>query len=121
MQQLYKTKYYSKFNIIAIFNKIQICFDNKYKTIFITRYNLFEYVIIFFELYNISIIFQVFINNILSSYLNNFCTTYINNILVYSNIEKKYKNYINKIFAKLDKVELYLDIKIFFLLNRLNI
>jgi len=57
LQKLYKTKYYNKFNIIAIFNKIRIRFNNKYKIVFIICYNLFEYVIISFELYNILIIF----------------------------------------------------------------
>jgi len=57
LQQLYKIKYYSKFNIIVVFNKIRIYFNNKYKTILIICYNLFKYIIIFFELYNISIIF----------------------------------------------------------------
>ncbi len=84
-------------------------FDNKHKIVFITRYNLFEYVIIFFELCNVSITFQVFINDILIFYLNDFCIAYINNILVYSNIEEEYKNYVNKIFVKLDKVELYFE------------
>jgi len=85
-------------------------FDNKHKTIFIICYNLFEYVVIFFELYNVLTTFQFFINEILSFYLNEFYIIYINNILIYSNIKKKHKNYINKIFVKLDEVNLYLNI-----------
>ncbi len=57
LQQLYKIKYYSKFNIIAIFNKIRIYFNNKYKIVFIIYYNLFKYIVILFKLYNILIIF----------------------------------------------------------------
>jgi len=57
LQQLYKIKYYNKFNIIVVFNKIRIYFNNKYKTIFIICYNLFKYIIISFKLYNILIIF----------------------------------------------------------------
>ncbi len=110
LQQLYKIKYYNKFDIIAIFNKIRIRFNNKYKTIFIICYNLFKYVVISFKLYNISITFQSFINKTLSLYLNNFCIVYINNILIYNNIEIKYKNYINKVFAKLYNASLYLNI-----------
>ncbi len=61
--------------------------------------------------------FQFFINKILNFYLNNFCIIYINNILIYNNIETKYKNYINKVFAKLYNVNLYLNINkyIFFI------
>ncbi len=111
LQKLYKVKYYSNFDIIVVFNKIRIYFDNKHKIAFITCYSLFEYIIMFFGLCNILITFQVFINNILSSYLNDFCTIYTNNILIYNNIEEEHKDYVNKIFAKLNKVELYLDIK----------
>ena len=54
--------------------------------------------------------FPFFINKILSLYLNNFCIIYINNILIYNNIKKKYKNYTNKVFAKLYNINLYLNI-----------
>ena len=110
LQQLYKIKYYNKFDIIVVFNKIRMRFDNKYKTVFITCYNLFKYIVIFFKLYNVSITFQSFINKIFSFYLNNFCIVYINNILIYSNIETEYKNYINKVFVKLYNTNLYLNI-----------
>ncbi len=57
LQRLYKIKYYNKFNIIVIFNKIRIYLYNKYKTIFIIYYNLFKYVVISFKLYNVLITF----------------------------------------------------------------
>jgi len=57
LQQLYKIKYYNKFNIIVVFNEIQIRFNNKYKIVFIICYNLFKYIVIFFKLYNILITF----------------------------------------------------------------
>lgn len=65
----------------------------------------------FFELCNALITFQFFINDTFSLYLNNFNTIYINNILMYSNFKEKHKNYVNKIFVKLDKVSFYLNIK----------
>ncbi len=57
LQQLYKIKYYNKFDIIVVFNKIQIYFNNKYKIIFIICYNLFKYIVISFKLYDILIMF----------------------------------------------------------------
>ena len=91
--------------------------NNKHKIIFIIYYNLFKYVVMSFELYNISITFQSFINKTLNFYLDNFCIIYINNILIYNNIETKYKNYINKVLAKLYNANLYLNINkyIFFI------
>ena len=55
--KLYAIKIFIKFDIIAIFNEIRIKEDNEEKTIFLTRYELFEYIIIFFKLYNASSIF----------------------------------------------------------------
>jgi len=53
--------------------------------------------------------------------LNNFCIIYINNILIYNNIKTKYKNYINKVFAKLYNVDLYLNInKNFFFVKQVK-
>ena len=45
-------KYYNKFNIITIFNKIRIKKNNEKKTTFFIKYNLFEYVIMLFKLCN---------------------------------------------------------------------
>ena len=58
-------KIYSKFNIIIIFNKIQIKKKHEKYIIFFIKYSLFEYIVMFFKLYNILNIFQFFINNIL--------------------------------------------------------
>ncbi len=110
LQQLYKIKYYNKFDIIIVFNKIRIYLNNKHKIVFIICYNLFKYIVISFKLYNILTIFQSFINKTLNFYLNNFYIIYINNILISNNIKKKYKNYINKVFAKLYNASFYLDI-----------
>ena len=57
LQRLCKIKYYNKFDIIIVFNEIRMRFDNKYKTIFIIRYDLFKYVVMSFELCNALITF----------------------------------------------------------------
>ena len=50
--KLYAIKIFIKFDIIIIFNEIRIKENNEEKIIFLTRYKLFEYIIIFFKLYN---------------------------------------------------------------------
>ena len=83
--KLYVVKIYSKFDIIVAFNEIRIKKEEKHKTIFLTRYNLFEYNVMSFELYNALVTFQAFINEILREYLNVFCIAYLDDILIYSN------------------------------------
>ena len=94
LAKLYTIKIYSKFNIIAVFNKIRVKKGYKKKTAFLTRYKLFKYIIILFRLYNASAIFQVFINKIFYKYLNIFYIAYLNNIFIYSNSIDKYIGYI---------------------------
>ena len=54
LNRFYKTKYYFKIDIIAIFNRLRIVFDHEKHIAFRIQFDLFEYLIIFFEFYNIS-------------------------------------------------------------------
>ena len=100
LANLYATRIYNKFDIITIFNEIRIK-NNYKKKIFLIKYDLYKYIIIFFKLYNALAIFQIFINNVLKKYLNIFYIIYLNNILIYDNIKKKYIYYMKKILKKL--------------------
>ena len=57
LSRLYAAKVYSKFDIITAFNKIRIKEGEEEKTTFLTRYELFKYIIIPFGLYNAPSIF----------------------------------------------------------------
>ena len=77
-------KFYIKLDVIATFNEIRIQKSDEYKTVFFTRYNLFEYIVMFFNFCNTFETFQFFINKILREFLNNFCFVYLNDIFIYS-------------------------------------
>ena len=104
-------KYYNKFDIIATFNEIKMRENDEKKTIFLIKYELFEYVIMSFELCNALKTFQSFINVTFHEYLNDFCTNYMNDIFIYFKIKKKHVTHVFKIFERLQKIDLYLDIK----------
>jgi hypothetical protein len=53
LRQLSKTKWFSKFDIIAVFNKFRIVERDEWLIAFRTRYGLFESLIIFFGLFNV--------------------------------------------------------------------
>ena len=103
-------KIYIKFDIIATFNEIRIKKKNEHKIAFLIRYNLFEYVVMSFELCNASSTFQFFINATLREYLNDFCTVYLNDILIYSDNREKHIEHVNKVLERFQKIELFLDI-----------
>ena len=85
-------------------------FEHKKKIVFIIRYELFEYVVMPFDLYNIFKTFQIFINKTFQEYLDDFCIIYLNDIFVYNNSKAKHIEHVNKILFKLKKTDLYLNI-----------
>ncbi len=111
LSRLYKIKYYSKFDVIAAFNKIRVKEGDKEKTVFLIKYGFFEYLIIFFELYNAPGTFQSYINETLHEHLDKFYLAYLDDILIYSDTEEEHLKYIKIILEKLRKTGLYLDIK----------
>jgi len=92
-------KFYIKFDIIVVFNEIRMRKSDKNKIAFIIRYNLFEYIIMLFELCNALDIFQIFINEIFREYLDDFCIVYLNNIFIYNNIQEKYIKHIKLVLT----------------------
>ena len=57
--------------------------EEEWKTAFRTRYEHYEYFVIFFRFINTPATFQTFVNNILREYLDIFVIIYFNNILIY--------------------------------------
>ena len=104
-------KIYIKFDIIVVFNEIKVRENDQDKIVFIIRYELFEYVVMFFELCNVLEIFQFFINEIFREYLDDFCIIYLNDILIYNNNFEKHQKHVHKILDKLRKEHIYLNIK----------
>ncbi len=113
---LTKIKYYIKLNIIAVFNKLRMTYENEWKIVFRTRYDLYEYNVLLFELTNESSSFQNFINDTLHDFLNVFCIAYMNDILIYNNSKKKHTQHVHQILKRLKVVELqnrYQEMRIF--------
>ena len=98
LTRLCSVKYYNKLNIIIAFNEIRMRQNDEKKTTFFIKYELFEYIVMFFDLCNAFEIFQSFINVILHEYLNDFCINYMNDILIYSKTKKKHIVHVLKVF-----------------------
>ena len=110
LARLCTARIYSKFDIIAAFNEIRMRKGDEKKTAFLTRYGLFEYVVMPFGLCNALGTFQSFINATLHEYLDDFCTSYMDDILVYSRTRDEHVVHVRKVLKRLQKAGLYLDI-----------
>ena len=58
---------------------------------------MYKYKVLPFRLTNGLATYQQYINNILFNYFNNFYTAYLDNIIIYSENELEYKEYICKV------------------------
>jgi len=83
LNHLNQAKIFIKLNIIFAFNWLWIKEEDKAFIIFHTWFELFEYLVMLFNLCNESVLFSKYINNILHEHLDKFCTTYLNDILIY--------------------------------------
>ncbi len=97
LNYLSQVKIFIKFDIIFTFNHLQIKEEDKVLITFCTWFELFKYLVIYFNLCNELILFPKYINNILYKHLNKFYITYLNDILIYLNNELKHKIHVKLI------------------------
>ena len=110
LARLSSAKIYSKFDIVAAFNEVRIKEGDEHKTAFLTRYGLFEYVVMPFGLCNAPGTFQAFINSTLREYLDDFCTSYLDDILIYSDNKEEHIAHVSKVLERLQHAGLFLDV-----------
>ncbi len=106
-----KAKYFTKLNIRQKFHRIRIAdaeFENL--TIFKTRFDVYKYRVLSFELCNESITYQHYMNDVFFDYLNDFVSIYINDIFIYNNFKKKHVNHVKKMLQRLRDADLQIDI-----------
>jgi hypothetical protein len=101
-----KTKFFTKLDIIAAFNRIRIANGDEYKTVFRIRYGLFKYLVMSFDLIDASSTFQHYINDSLREYLNIFCTVYLDDVLIYSDSLKDHRKHVKLVLQALRKAGL---------------
>ena len=102
---------FTKLDIIAAFNKLRIAEGEEWKTAMRTCYDLFEYLIMFFELCEASSFFQGYINDILQDCLDVFVTAYIDDILIFSKSKKEHQKHVHTVLIKLQGADLQLNIE----------
>jgi len=64
-----------------------------------------------FDLINTSVIFQTYINKILTELLNNFCIVYLNDILIFFVEKTDHVDHVKQILERLRKFKLYASLK----------
>ena len=105
-----KARIFMKLDIRDIYYQIRIKKEDKWKTVFRTHYEHYEYTIMSFKLTNASVSFQRLINNILREYFNMFVMTYLNNILIFSKNSDEHEEHVRIVLKTYQKHSLSLKL-----------
>ena len=106
-----KVKQFTKLDLKNVYHHLRIQCEDEWKMMFRTHYDHFKYMIMSFNLINTSVIFQTYINKILTELLNDFYVIYLNDILIFFIKKTDHINYMKQILERLRKFKLYASLK----------
>jgi hypothetical protein len=110
-ERLGRAKIFTKLDLKNGYNLIRIAEGDEWKTAFRTRYGLFEYLVMPFELCNAPGTFQAMINKVLQELLDEDVIVYIDDILIYSEDEETHVELVKKVLEQLKTNHLCVSIK----------
>jgi hypothetical protein len=105
--QLAGAKVFSKIDLRSGYHQIKIRPEDIPKTAFITRYGLYEYLVMSFGLTNALAHFMYLMNSVFMPELDKFVVVFIDDILVYSKSEEEHAEHLRVVLTRLRDHQLY--------------
>ena len=110
LNRLTEAAIFTQLDMKHAYHHLHIYKDNEWKTVFCISLELFEYIIVLFDLTNALTVFQSYINKTLCEYLDVFVMIYLDNIVIYFSCEKDHEKHVHKILKTLIKMNLYVKL-----------
>ena len=107
LERLRKIKIFIKIDFRGVYNLIRIKENHEWLTAFRTRYELYQYNVMSFELTNASAIFQFYIDRALFKMIDVIVVVYLNDILIYFENKEDHEKHVKKILQALKNHELF--------------
>jgi len=104
------SKYLTRLNIIAAFNKLRMHPGSEDLTTFITSFGSYKYHVMPFGLTNGPASYQHYMNDVLFDYLHQFCQAYLDDIIIYSKTLKEHKRHVRLVLHRLREADLQVNI-----------
>jgi hypothetical protein len=99
--QLKGAKVFSKIDLRSGYFQLKIQEQDIPKTVFTTRYGLYEYTVMSFGLTNAPTYFMTMMNKVFMEYLDKFIVVFIDDILIYSKDDDEHEKHLRLIMQKL--------------------
>jgi hypothetical protein len=98
---------FSKIDLRLGYHQLKIRESNIPKTMFHTRYGLYEYTMMSFGLTNAPAYFMYFMNKVFMKYLHKFVVVFIDDIHIFSKMEEEHEKHLRLVLEKLRSNQLY--------------
>src|SRR5438105_12553489 len=105
--QLKGAKYFSKIDLRSGYYQLKIRPQDTPKTAFVTRYGLYEFLVMSFGLTNAPAYFMNLMNKIFMEELDKFVVVFIDDILVYRRSEEEHEQHLRVVLDRLRDHQLY--------------
>ena len=104
-------KWFTKLNITDAYYWLWIVKEEEWKTVFWTKYEHYEHLIMPFRLINAPASFQRFINEVCGEYLDIFVIAYLDDILIFLNTLEEHIQHVRAVLKKFENTQLQLKLK----------
>jgi hypothetical protein len=98
---LVRAQVFSKIDLCSSYHQIKIRAEDIPKTVFSTRYDLYEYLVMSFALTNALTQFMYLMNSVFMSELDRFVVVFIHDILVYSKSMEEHEEHLRIVLQRL--------------------
>ena len=115
--QLQGKTVFSKIDLWSGYHRLRIKDEDIPKIAFRTRYERYEFIVMFFDLTNAPTTFMDLMNHVLKDFLDRFVIVFMDDILVYSSLEEEHEHHLvlvlqrlreHRLYAKFSKCEFWL-------------
>src|SRR6201992_1758150 len=108
LNQIRGANFFTRLDLRGYFNQIRIKEAHEWKPPSLTRYGLYESLLMLFGLTNAPATAQRFMNDVLREYLDQFCVVYIDDILIYTRNREEHIEQVKKVLLKLEEAGLFI-------------
>jgi hypothetical protein len=105
--QLRGASVFSKIDLRSGYHQLRIQPSDIPKTTFITKYGLYEFTVMSFDLANAPAFFMNLMSSVFMDYLDKFVVVFIDDILIYSQSEEEHANHLRMVLQRLQEHQLY--------------
>jgi hypothetical protein len=98
---------FSKIDLRSGYHQLRIRPSDIPKIAFITKYGLYEFMVMSFRLTNAPAYFMYLMSSVFMDYLDKFVVVFIDDILMYSQNEQEHEKHLRKVLQRLRDCQLY--------------